>query len=470
VFTAAYLVLCPVIVLYGLGYFYSPGEGKNLVKTGLISVATLPPGASIVLKGRRLEEKTPAQVRNLLPGNYPLLVELPGHRPWSGLVPVEVERATVLEKILLPKTYPPTEKILPGAFSELLPHEGGPFFLLSKGSRAADLSVFDWKTGGLRPLLPKASVFGSSAVVSVFTSKGSARVLLWLRAQDRSDAFLWTRLSAAATEPADLTKLFAEKPERVEWDAEDEDVLVQCAAGGSLSRIHVPSASVNPQFAEGTRGFGFAGRKIWVLGADRVLRRFGEEHGPGEIVADDSFLAPVFAEDVFYRIRPLPKGHVLFWGSDGSLLVNRFPYVLASGEILGVASDGPPEKALVWTHGAVGVLDLARPAGPRLRWIYKSGRRITEAWWVYDGSHVLFRDGERLLLIETPEWGRPHLEELAHAVQRGPAVFYSDEAAEVFYLGAAGELLRTQVWERPALLGLPPRDEEKKEEAADERV
>ncbi len=42
-----YLISCPLTILYALGYGVQPGAQRGLVKTGVISLATLPPGAPV---------------------------------------------------------------------------------------------------------------------------------------------------------------------------------------------------------------------------------------------------------------------------------------------------------------------------------------------------------------------------------------------------------------------------------------
>src|SRR4051812_25026631 len=90
VFVAAYAIIGPLMVLYALGYIFRPGEEKGMVPTGLISLATEPSGATVYVGNKRYSKKTPAVVRNLLPGSYPVSIQMKGHRGWSSKVPVEV--------------------------------------------------------------------------------------------------------------------------------------------------------------------------------------------------------------------------------------------------------------------------------------------------------------------------------------------------------------------------------------------
>ncbi|HTZ11913.1 MAG TPA: PEGA domain-containing protein [Candidatus Margulisiibacteriota bacterium] len=101
-----YLSLCifcaglPFILSFALGYKFNR-RTFHFTKTGLIDLKTQPPGASIYLDGRLLEEKTPTTISELLPGEYNLRLELKMHYPWAGLVKVEEGQVTRLDKIIL---------------------------------------------------------------------------------------------------------------------------------------------------------------------------------------------------------------------------------------------------------------------------------------------------------------------------------------------------------------------------------
>src|SRR3989344_2619629 len=101
VFLAGYLVACPVIVLYSLGYILTPGAGNGVAKAGLIDVSTLPPGATVYLGNKRYTQKTPAVISGLLPGQYRVTVYLKGYALWSREVSVQAEQAAVFDHILL---------------------------------------------------------------------------------------------------------------------------------------------------------------------------------------------------------------------------------------------------------------------------------------------------------------------------------------------------------------------------------
>lgn len=100
----------PFILSFALGYKFDRKSFK-FTKTGLIFLKTQPPEASIYLNGGLLNEKTPATIRELLPGTYTIRLELKKHYSWSGEAKVEAKKVTILEKIILFPLRPNIKKI-----------------------------------------------------------------------------------------------------------------------------------------------------------------------------------------------------------------------------------------------------------------------------------------------------------------------------------------------------------------------
>lgn len=95
-----FLIGLPLILSFALGYKFDRRTLK-FTKTGLIYLKTQPAGASIYLDNKLLNDKTPATLRDLLPGNYHIGLELERHYPWSGDVLVEPSKVSLLDKIIL---------------------------------------------------------------------------------------------------------------------------------------------------------------------------------------------------------------------------------------------------------------------------------------------------------------------------------------------------------------------------------
>lgn len=107
---AVFLSGLPFILSSALGYKFNPHSMK-FTKTGLISIITDPEGALIYFDGILLKDKTPASIRELLPGRYDLRLELDDYNFWSGEVFVEAGQVTRLENIILFPVRPNLKKL-----------------------------------------------------------------------------------------------------------------------------------------------------------------------------------------------------------------------------------------------------------------------------------------------------------------------------------------------------------------------
>lgn len=97
---AAFFGGLPFILSFALGYKLNYHTLK-FARTGLIAIKSQPPGASIYLNGKLLQDKTPATISELLPERYNLRIELEDCYPWSGEVGVGAGKVVMLDKIIL---------------------------------------------------------------------------------------------------------------------------------------------------------------------------------------------------------------------------------------------------------------------------------------------------------------------------------------------------------------------------------
>jgi len=96
----AFFLGLPLILSSALGYKFNPRTFK-FTQTGLISIKTQPPGATIYLDSRLFNDKSPASISELLPGYYNLRLELDGYSPWEMQVDVQARKVTRVEKVIL---------------------------------------------------------------------------------------------------------------------------------------------------------------------------------------------------------------------------------------------------------------------------------------------------------------------------------------------------------------------------------
>src|SRR3989338_4413597 len=177
-FVAIYLIFCPLIVLYALGYIYKPGTEQGIFKSGLIYLSTAPPGASVYFGNRRYTRRTPTLLPNLIPGDYPVRLVLKKYKSWNETLPVEAGKATVLERILLEPEEKKREEFLSDAFEDIVPIAGSRFFLVAKTPQLRSVFVFDWKDEKVWPLLPDGSSLGNMKISSSSTIQESQALFI----------------------------------------------------------------------------------------------------------------------------------------------------------------------------------------------------------------------------------------------------------------------------------------------------
>lgn len=470
-FVAIYLIFCPLTILYALGYLFRPGAQRGIVRTGLVYLSTAPPGASVYVGHRRFTGRTPTILRDLLPGDYDITLALKGRKLWSQRVPVEAEKATVLERVLLPPEAWRREVLWPKAFTQLVPLEGTRYLLLAAGPLLEDEFVYDWKERRGRPLSAEPWMRGAR-VLARFTVPKSEDLLFKVRAKEQ-DRYLWVKLGERETAVRDVSNLFPSSPQRVGWDPEARENLF-ALRGGALDRLSLNARAVFPKFLSQVRGFGFFDKRLYVLQSGPLFLSSDLEARKLELLLDDLVLSrSLFGEEGAFDIFVFSKDLILFRGPRGELKGNRLPYHYVEDGVSGVAYDPHEERVLVWKKDRLGVLDLEREAspedvferGPKLDWVFKRGQTIGQAFWVYEGSHVLFRDQDRTVLAEVETYGKPHLYPLAE-VREGSDISYIEESGQVHYLDpATGYLSAIELLPRRDLLLLPfpERKEEKKE-------
>ncbi len=120
VFIFVFIAITPAIMLYAAGYRLSP-NGLSVQRTGMFIIDSNPPGAKIIIDGQPQENwysaifnknnflTTPAKIKNLLPGEYNLKLELNGYWNWQKKLAVNPGTSTFAENIYLFKNELPLQ-------------------------------------------------------------------------------------------------------------------------------------------------------------------------------------------------------------------------------------------------------------------------------------------------------------------------------------------------------------------------
>lgn len=100
VFAIGFLVSAPLVVLYTAGYRYQLGSNR-VVKAGVLSITSVPKGATITLDEKQNSKRTPAVIDNLFPGDVKIEISKAGYTTWQKILPIESNESTFIPNALL---------------------------------------------------------------------------------------------------------------------------------------------------------------------------------------------------------------------------------------------------------------------------------------------------------------------------------------------------------------------------------
>ncbi|NQU94861.1 MAG: PEGA domain-containing protein [Candidatus Omnitrophica bacterium] len=441
IFVFTYIILCPLIILYALGYIYKPDVETHIMVTGDIHLSTLPTGASVYINDKIFDGKTPALIEQLSSGEYTVRLFLDGYGIWSQTLPVRAGKATVLDKIILLPKAPEIEIISPHEFENLLLIRGTPFVVLAKSAILGDWLIYDRNAKNFYPAVPSGSPYAGYPVYAYFTVKKSPYVILMVGSKSEYKAL---QLDLSAKEPllGDITELFPEIPRQVLWEAGNKNDVF-ALQGEHVNKIDIKSKALYPEYIKNVRGFGIFNGSIYLLNDKDVFVSMGyDKSSVKEILNDTELGREIFDMADYYRVMPLPNNIILFIGEkSGELLANRLPYRFVSGGVKGIALSESDGRFLVWRKDKIGVLDFSTETTgnitfeipPTFEWVFSEGSNIEEAFWVYGSSHVLFKDGDTISIIDIQDYAN-HSPMRLCTVKNGSSVSYSEREGLLYYL------------------------------------
>lgn len=119
VFFITFIALAPTVVFYTAGYRWNPKKGA-IERNGTLIIDTAPKGATIVLNGKTLPDRTPVTLQNVAPGAYTIRLERDDYHPWEKTLEVKAERVTFANNIRLWPVSEPALELAAQAFAPAL--------------------------------------------------------------------------------------------------------------------------------------------------------------------------------------------------------------------------------------------------------------------------------------------------------------------------------------------------------------
>ncbi|HPS20109.1 MAG TPA: PEGA domain-containing protein [Candidatus Omnitrophota bacterium] len=446
IFAAAYVVVCPVIILYAFGFIVKPGETGDIVKTGLIYLSSAPSDAAVYINNKFMGHRTPACLRNLLPGDYNIRIYLKGYRPWECVINVKPNKANVFEKILMVPFKWDHHTIAKGPFTDVSPDAGDSFFVLKKGRKFGEYFLYDRRDNKLYQISRYAKGNLKNYDVNFEFMENDGQMFLLGAKLGEEQRYLVIRYKGGKPEVEDVTGFFpAGETISARWDPYDPESLFN-VHGGTVDRIDLRLRESYPGYLEKIKGFGVYRKKIYVLGSDNTVYCMGPDRSEKEILLDDAAISDALFGGVSKCvIDPLPGNIILFMPDDGSVILNRLPYRFFYENVEGYIFYPRTKRAVFWNKGKIGVMDFSAQVveedapfqkGPKFRWVYTGGKDIRQCFWVYAGSHILFRDGNDVFLLDPETSARPRLVHVTF-VKDGSSIQYLEDNGRLYYLDPA---------------------------------
>ena len=99
-FVLAFLISAPLVVLYTSGYRYQLNSNK-ILKTGVLSVSTIPKVASLFIDDKEETARTPVVIDTILPGTHVISLQKDGYIKWSKSLEIFSQSTTFAENVVL---------------------------------------------------------------------------------------------------------------------------------------------------------------------------------------------------------------------------------------------------------------------------------------------------------------------------------------------------------------------------------
>lgn len=440
VFLIIYLVICPIVILYSFGYIYVPTPEEGIVKTGLIHLESLPPGAEVRLDQKLVPDRTPCTLSELVPGRYSVTVSLENYRHWFRQVTVEPGKAAVFDRILLIPERLRRSVLRDQSFETIINIPGTRFLLLQAGQNAGGVTVYDWKNNSFKKLTFQGAPYAEETTERIFTVQESPHVLVLTQAKE-AIRYLWCDLREEHVVISEITELFRDTvPDEVKWEGTYPRFLFAFQKG-QLDRLDLDGSKVDQNFAERIKGFGIHKGKVYILRDDSLTRIPLDTNGSdADIVEQGRFLSGIFERDDTFRMDFLRIDKVFFIGKKQTLFANRLPYHFVEEGFVDYFPDDDFKMALIWTPKEIGLLNFEKRVptgalferGAEVDWFFHQGSDIRQVFFAHDTSHVIFSDEETVFLSEIDGKGKRPVK-ITEILKRS-GLFYSEKKGSLYYL------------------------------------
>jgi hypothetical protein len=447
--TGVYLVVCPLLVLYALGYIYNPVR-QGFVRTGIVELVTVPSGADVYLEGSRFARTTPTLLEELLPGRYTLTLRKAGYKPWRHTVTVSPGKAVAFKNIvLIPESWPwRTAGTL--NCQDIVPMGGRYMFLLQAGPTLSECMVYG-RDGQTREVLPLDSPMASWPATGFRCVPDSESFLAWSDSPG-SKRDVYVNLEGREPNAMDITDMLGDRPSFVTWSP-DDPMRLFAVQKDCIRRVDLTEGSSQPCYLQETRGMGVYGNWLYIVDHNNAIVRMPSDRPHGESLwRDETPAGRLLGGSDFYDIRVRRRGIIFMLGTSGDIVSNITPYRVRAGEVRDIVFNGRSDMFAWWTKTSIGRVDFDRRFDRsmfherfRSEQVIEGCKDIRQVFWAYKDSHLLYNDGGEIYLLELEPQEPHHVEHIA-TVKRDTNMYYDAEDRMLYYLDVrSGVLMHVQI-------------------------
>lgn len=229
-FIIAFLAITPLVSFYAVGYKLN--SRFALERTGALIIDSKPRGANINLAAsidrelfgglairKKRSLKTPAKIKNLLPGEYTVSLELDGYWPWQKKLYIHPGQSTFAETISLFKNTLP------------LSLERGEYSAVAYAPRSSEAVLIGEDTATLFNLQTEEAIYyrAPTSTRPVFGDPASAP--RWSPPGDRVIVGTLVFKTDGWDKPQDLTGILGKNSRNIKWGAEGRGFYFQADNG-----------------------------------------------------------------------------------------------------------------------------------------------------------------------------------------------------------------------------------------------
>lgn len=313
-FILLFFIITPLISLYAAGYKF--GSGFKIQKTGMLIINSEPPNASIYVNGKIQKNflktiylpkqsliKTPAKIKNILPGEYLISVEKDQYWPWQKKLQIHPGQSTFAEDIVLFKKNIPLQ-IISGQHKK---------FSLSPNEKKIAVKSNDEIT--------LFNLEDNSGIAVKIEKSSSSNNIIW--SNDSESIIIGKRYYSASKPTNGLALSLSDKISQIKWDKKNNNLIYfyldskiyEYDLANDISQEHISAVNIIDYLIkdgylyyinlENEKSF----INVWSMNEKKLVRKINLPEASYAFINPDHKLLNIYNSDhnIIYLIDPFSQ-------------------------------------------------------------------------------------------------------------------------------------------------------------------